>query len=239
MTTRPSRTSPTSRTSRRPRGDRGQAFPLYITAVAGLLFLAFAYFAVGQAAVKRNEAQTAADAAALAAAQDFRDQLRKGMLATFDLVRWQQLLDGDRGGLLPHDSCGAAHDLAGRNDATVDPDGCNLSFTPEPTYQVAVRTNKTAGSSVIAATSDHKGAAKATAVVVPRCRLQDGQPGQSPEPTPTVTATPGESPAPGGPGGDAKTYRLVCDKRDFDVDPAHLDLLPKASDLFSVQLAKK
>ncbi|MEU5433742.1 pilus assembly protein TadG-related protein [Streptomyces sp. NPDC020719] len=230
-------------TSRRPVGDRGQAFPLYITAVAGLLFLAFAYFAVGQAAVKRNEAQTAADAAALAAAQDFRDQLRNGLLDTFDITRWQKLLDGDRGGLLPHDSCTAATDLAGRNDATVEPGGCALDFTPDPTYRVAVRTNKTAGTSVIAATSDHKGAAKAAAVVVPRCRLQEGGPGQSagptPTPTPTATVTPGESPPPGGPGGDGKAYRLVCDKRDFDIDPAHLDLLPKASDLFSVQLADK
>ncbi|MBD0745312.1 hypothetical protein BG418_27120 [Streptomyces sp. CBMA152] len=208
-----------------------------MTAVAGLLFLAFAYFAVGQAAVKRNEAQTAADAAALAAAQDFRDQLRNGMLDAFDLDRWQKLLDGDRGGLLPHDSCAAANDLAGRNDATVEPGGCALDFAPDPTYRVAVRTNKTAGHSVIAATSDHKGAAKATAVVVPRCHLQEGQPGQSPQPKPTVT--PSESPGPGGPGGDPKAYRLVCDKRDFDVDPAHLDLLPKASDLFSVQLADK
>ena len=59
---------------RSPRDD-GQAFPIYITVVGGLLFLAFAYFAVGQAAVNRNGAQTAADAAALAAAQEARDQL--------------------------------------------------------------------------------------------------------------------------------------------------------------------
>ncbi|MGV9241848.1 pilus assembly protein TadG-related protein, partial [Streptomyces nigra] len=59
---------------RRPhrRGDTGQAFPIYITVAAGLLFLAFAYLAVGQAAANRNGAQTAADAAALAAALDTR-----------------------------------------------------------------------------------------------------------------------------------------------------------------------
>jgi hypothetical protein len=45
----------------RPRryGDAGQAFPIYIVVVGGLLFLAFAYFAVGQAAANRNGAQTA------------------------------------------------------------------------------------------------------------------------------------------------------------------------------------
>lgn len=208
--------------------------------MAGLLFLAFAYFAVGQAAMKRNEAQTAADAAALAAAQDFREQLRDGLLDTFDLVRWQQLLDGDRGGLIPHDSCPAASELASRNDAAADT--CALSFRPEPTYEVAVRTNKTAGHSVIAATQDHKGAAKAVAVVVPRCHLKEapgtGPTTQPPEPGPGPA--PGESPGPGGPGGEQKAYQLVCDKRaDIEIDPGHLDLLPKASDLFSVHLADK
>lgn len=205
--------------------------------MAGLLFLAFAYFAVGQAAVKRNEAQTAADAAALAAAQDFRDRLRNGLLDTFDPVRWQKLLDGDRGGLIPHDSCPAAYDLASRNDATADT--CELSFQPEPTYRVAVQTNRTAGHSVIAATQDHKGAAKATAVVVPRCHLPDAPGGGTGTKPPEPGPAPGESPGPGGPE-DKQTYRLVCDKRpDFEIDPGHLDLLPKASDLFSVHLADK
>ncbi|MEU4352144.1 pilus assembly protein TadG-related protein [Streptomyces sp. NPDC023838] len=208
--------------------------------MAGLLFLAFAYFAVGQAAVKRNEAQTAADAAALAAAQDFRDQLRTGLLGTFDFERWQKLLDGDAGGLIPHSSCSAASDLASRNDATADT--CELSFQPEPTYRVTVQTNKTAGHSVIAATQDQKGAAKAAAVVVPRCHLQKapgtGPTGEPPEPGPG--SPPSQSPGPGGPGDEQKAYRLVCDnKRDVEIDPGHLDLLPKASDLFSVHLADK
>lgn len=59
----------------KPRGDAGQAFPIYVVMVAGLLFLAFAFFAVGKASATRNEAQGAADAAALAAAQDARDTL--------------------------------------------------------------------------------------------------------------------------------------------------------------------
>ncbi|GAA0579827.1 pilus assembly protein TadG-related protein [Streptomyces crystallinus] len=208
--------------------------------MAGLLFLAFAYFAVGQAAMKRNEAQTAADAAALAAAQDFRDELRHGLLDSFDLVRWQQLLDGDRGGLIRPDSCSAAYDLASRNDATAD--ACELLFSPEPTYKVSVQTNRTAGHSVVAATENHKGVAKAAAVVVPRCQLKEGS-GTGPTTLPAEPGpgpAPGESPGPGGPGEEQKAYRLVCDgKPDVEIDPAHLDLLPKASDLFSVHLADK
>ncbi|MEK8172388.1 hypothetical protein NKH77_33525 [Streptomyces sp. M19] len=43
--------------SRRRAQDAGQAFPIYITAVAGLLFLALAFFAVGQAGATRAEAR--------------------------------------------------------------------------------------------------------------------------------------------------------------------------------------
>lgn len=56
------------------RPDAGQAFPIYIMMVAGLLFLALAFFAVGKASALRNEAQGAADASALAAGQSAREQ---------------------------------------------------------------------------------------------------------------------------------------------------------------------
>lgn len=88
----------------RPRrySDAGQAFPIYITVVAGLLFLAFAYVAVGQAAVNRGGAQTAADAAALAAAQDTRDQLAgKWVAVVLDPTKWQDIFDGIAEGLTP------------------------------------------------------------------------------------------------------------------------------------------
>lgn len=64
----------------RHRSDQGQAFPIYIAMVAGLLFLAFAFFAVGKASVTRNGAQGAADAAALAAAQQARDEIGPAFL---------------------------------------------------------------------------------------------------------------------------------------------------------------
>lgn len=82
--------------------DAGQAFPIYITVVAGLLFLAFAYLAVGQAAVNRGGAQTAADAAALAAAQDTRDQLAGvWKLDVLDPTKWQDIFRGIADGLTP------------------------------------------------------------------------------------------------------------------------------------------
>lgn len=63
--------------------------------VAGLLFLAFAYFAVGQAAVNRNGAQTAADAAALAAAQETRDGLADLWVAdVLDPSKWLGIFEG-------------------------------------------------------------------------------------------------------------------------------------------------
>ncbi|MFI1098907.1 pilus assembly protein TadG-related protein [Streptomyces melanogenes] len=220
-------------TSRRLRGDRGQAFPVYITVVAGLLFLAFAYFAVGQAAVKRNEAGTAADAAALAAAQDYRDRLRDKLLDGFDPVVWKDVLDGLRGGSAAA-SCAAADTLAARNDASVE------SCVPGdwPGYTVSVRTNATAGKSVIAATENSKGTAKATAVIEPRCAIEPSDAPQTSAPPDTGSPSPDPSSSPGGE--DKKAYRLVCDKqRDFEVDPGRLDLLPDAADLFAVHLAKK
>lgn len=60
--------------------DKGQTLGLYIVAVAALFFLAFAFFAVGQASSVRNSAQTAADAAALAAARETRDGIRDEFL---------------------------------------------------------------------------------------------------------------------------------------------------------------
>jgi hypothetical protein len=123
----------------RPRrhSDAGQAFPIYITVVAGLLFLAFVYVAVGQAAVNRGGAQTAADAAALAAAQDTRNQLAvEWQKDVLDPTKWQGIFDGKVLGLA--DSCGSADQLAGQNYAHVT--GCGSSTGLLPGYTVTVQT---------------------------------------------------------------------------------------------------
>ncbi|MFH8452408.1 pilus assembly protein TadG-related protein [Streptomyces fungicidicus] len=196
-------------------GDAGQAFPIYITVVGGLLFLAFAYFAVGQAAANRNGAQTAADAAALAAAQDTRDALAgRWIQDLLDPEKWQAIFDGNVDGVGL--TCGRAHELAARNDARVvgcDPAGL-LGYTVE------VETNKTVGDSVVPGTENRRSNATATAVIEPRCTF----------------------PLPSGDAGEAEEVELpplTCKGGEqWELDPEGPDdLLPKPEDLFDVHLA--
>lgn len=234
--------------TRHGRRDAGQAFPVYIVAVGGLLFLALAFFAVGQAAATRNGAQTAADAAALAAGQTYRDLLTKSLLdglrdgsyAT-DPAAWKDLLNG-RGA--PSDAaCASADWFAGRNGADVSGLGCVPDSWPT-SFAVTVTTRNTVGNSVIPMTRSTHAKSAATSVVGPRCTL----------------AAPAPAPAPadggGGPGGEGGTggadgkgggkgkdgpghapVELRCDGKRWALDPDHLQDLPEASDLFSVRLA--
>lgn len=156
---------------RRRYGDAGQAFPIYITVVGGLLFLAFAYFAVGQAAANRNGAQTAADAAALAAAQDTRDQLAgKWVANVLDPTKWKDILNGNEAVL---NGCWRAYQLASQNDARVDgPTGaCESSLLPL-SYTVHVKADKPVGESVVPGTENKYAHAHATAVIEPLCTFK-------------------------------------------------------------------
>ncbi|MGA5603733.1 pilus assembly protein TadG-related protein [Streptomyces griseoincarnatus] len=198
-------------------GDAGQAFPIYITVVGSLLFLALAYFAVGQAAANRNGAQTAADAAALAAAQERRDQLSGAWVENLlEPEKWQDIFDGLAEGLTP--SCWRAEQLAASNDATVlscNADGL-LSYTLE------VQTNRTVGDSIVPGTETKKSRARATAVIESRCGFELPAAEEDPDPEkreelPTLTCEGGV---------------------DWELDPeASEDLLPKPDDLFDVHLA--
>ncbi|MEU1268170.1 pilus assembly protein TadG-related protein [Streptomyces sp. NPDC005799] len=196
----------------RPRryGDAGQAFPIYITVVGGLLFLAFAYFAVGQAAVNRNGAETAADAAALAAAQQTRDQLAGDWVKNvLDPTKWQDIFDGE--GAQPI-GCGRAAQLAGQNDATVA--SCAMQTVPLG-YKVTVETNKPIGDSIVPSTTDRHSHASATAVIKSLCTFD-----------PPAAA------------GGAELPRLTCkDDKIWDLDPTDLTDLPEPQDLFDVHLA--
>ncbi|CAM5361417.1 pilus assembly protein TadG-related protein [Streptomyces purpurascens] len=198
----------------RPRryGDAGQAFPIYITVVGGLLFLAFAYFAVGQAAANRNGAQTAADAAALAAAQDRRDQLAGAWVKdVLDPNKWQAIFEGNAEGLTP--SCWRAHQLAERNDARVlscgNPEG-PLRFSVE------VQTNKPMGDSIVPGEAERKAHASADAVIESRCEFDPPAAGAGPDVLP----------------------ELSCKGVNWELDPDDLDVLPKPEDLFDVHLAE-
>ncbi|MFF9215890.1 pilus assembly protein TadG-related protein [Streptomyces viridosporus] len=192
-------------------GDAGQAFPIYITVVGGLLFLAFAYFAVGQAAANRNSAQTAADAAALAAAQDRRDQLAGAWVQNLlDPAKWRAIFDGAAEGIDP--SCWRADQLAAQNDATVvtcAPDGL-LGYTVE------VETNDTVGASIVPGTEEKKSQETATAVIEPRCTFE------------LLEEDAGEDTLP----------LLACEGKEWELDPeGPEELLPRPEDLFDVHLA--
>ncbi|MFJ1583276.1 pilus assembly protein TadG-related protein [Streptomyces sp. NPDC088197] len=147
---------------------------IYIVAMAALFFLGFAFFAVGQAAVVRNSAQTAADSAALAAARADRDAAHDAFLSALrsgDLVQLGLLLQN----LGQHDAeaCAAASAYAGENNAAVDaPDGCGRASGLQG-YTVSVTTLGTVGTSVIDGTEAKHAKATATAVVEPRCGLGD------------------------------------------------------------------
>ncbi|KOG32954.1 pilus assembly protein TadG-related protein [Streptomyces resistomycificus] len=193
------------------RGDAGQAFPIYITVVAGLLLLAFAYLAVGQAAANRNGAQTAADAAALAAALDTRDQLAaKWVQDVSDPTKWWDIFEGEVPGLV--NSCGRANALAAQNDA-----GVNACGWPTPLeYTVEVTTNKSVGDSIVPGTEERHSKASATAVIESLCTFEP----------------------PGDDAGDDVLPELTCeDDRIWKLDPEDLTTLPEPPDLFDVHLA--
>jgi hypothetical protein len=190
-------------------GDAGQAFPIYITVVGGLLFLAFAYLAVGQAAANRNGSQTAADAAALAAAQDTRDQLAaKWVQEVLDPVLWRDIFNGNASGLTS--SCGRATQLAGQNDAHLD----SCAAYGLLGYRVVVTNNKSAGESIVPVTSHKHARTSAIAVIEPLCTFK---------------------PLPDGAGDDILP-RLTCKGGNWDLDPKHITDLPDPEDLFAVHL---
>jgi hypothetical protein len=193
---------------RRGRGDAGQAFPIYITVVGGLLFLALAYLAVGQAAANRSGAQTAADAAALAAAQEARDQLADMWLENvLEPTQWQGIFDGN----VPlDDPCWRARELAALNDAKA------LCWGAGPLrFEVEAESNKPVGDSIVPGTEAMTSKATASAVIESRCVFE--APGEDPD----------EDTLPG----------LTCEHDSWPLDPDDLDDLPKPEDLFDVHLA--
>ncbi|MBL1081218.1 hypothetical protein JK359_04365 [Streptomyces actinomycinicus] len=191
-----------------PRSDTGQAFPIYITVVAGLLFLALAYLAVGQAAVNRGGAQTAADAAALAAAQETRKQLAtQWVKVVLDPTKWLDIFEGQGG----FNSCGRADELAAQNEATL----INCHWDGALRYAVDVRTNKAVGDSVVPGTEDKHAKASAVAVIKSLCDFKP----------------------PGDDAGDGALPKLQCKDREWALNPDDLSDLPGPEDLFDVHLA--
>ncbi|MER8266697.1 pilus assembly protein TadG-related protein [Streptomyces griseus] len=145
------------------RGDAGQAFPIYIVMVAGLLFLALAFFAVGKAAALRNGSQGAADAAALAAAQKARDDFGTGFYASLPGNTLDVFLGAP---FVP--PCSEAERLANANEA--DMTLCVPSYGYlRDTITVEVKGRDPVDSPVLPGSQSKFAEAEATALIEFRC----------------------------------------------------------------------
>ncbi|MCJ1677850.1 pilus assembly protein TadG-related protein [Streptomyces sp. APSN-46.1] len=157
--------------------------------MAALLFAALVFFVFGQAAVVRSDAQGAADAAALAAAREARDNLDPALdLAMLKPQDWEGVVEGRSFDWSR--ACGAAEAFARRNDAAGTCSRSMLRFTVE------VTTDGTVGDSVVPGTEGTHAKAKAVAEIVPRCELGfAADPPGAPSPSPTVAPSPTASPS--------------------------------------------
>ncbi len=206
--------------------------------VVSLLFLALAFFAVGQAGATRNGAQSAADAAALAAAKDSRDGF---LLDGLGVDGWEDLFEGE---LTGEDGCAAGGRYAAMNGASIAGEGCVMLGDGRWGFRVTVRSVKPVGDTILPGTEGQHAIATATAVVEPRCAFDPPDPAEAPDPTETTgPGDPGESPAPGDPSDGAGDTdqdapalgSITCDGTRLDLDPEDL---PDMSDLFEVRLTE-
>ncbi|MBW1602791.1 hypothetical protein JJV70_11860 [Streptomyces sp. JJ66] len=193
--------------------DRGQAAPIYITVVAGALFLALAYFAFGQAALARNGTQSAADAAALAAAHDARNQLGEGILDSLDdLAQWEELLAGRT--FLAERACAQAESFAKKNQSAAQ--ACEVKGGTAPEFSVEVRSVAPVGDSVVPGTEGVHARASAAAVLEPLCRAVEADLEESPK----------------------DPVLLLCDGDKLIVNPEEPETVPDFDALFRVRLTE-
>lgn len=192
-------------------------------------------FTFGRADAARNSNQSAADSAALAAAQASRDQLKSLFLTNVLDPAWLEgVLNGSIIGR--YNGCAEAARFAELNDAgTTD---CEQLWDRWG-FSVVVKSNKSLGKSIVPGT-DKPATSKAVAVVEPRCSFQPAPGAGSPTPRPTTTLP---APPDGGSGGNGghkppSPGTISCNDRDWQIDPDHLDLLPDMADLFTVRLAE-
>lgn len=208
--------------------------------VASLLFLALAFFAVGQAGATRNGTQSGADAAALAAAQESRDGFRDIFLDRLrdpDFLR--DLFDGDLSGLAG-DGCAAAADFAQENGTNTQ--DCLPLTDGRWGFQVTVKSQDPVGDTVLPGTENEYAESTATAIVESLCSFEPAD--DSPPPEEGEGQEEGEEGEPGEeasppPEEPISSGTLRCDGDDVDeieIDPQYPDRLPDMSDLFTVRL---
>ncbi len=204
-----------------------------MAAVVGLLFVALVYLALGQADIKRNGTQTAADAAALAAAQESRDELD---LADF-LDDLEALFDGQLSGAA--NGCAAAELFAAKNDATAT---CARLTDGRWGFTVTATSREPMGDSIVSGTASERARATATAVVEPRCTFTPAEPETPPEDAEDPPEGEGEGEDEGSTEEEAEEPpspgTLTCEDGDWTVDPQDLDLFPDMAELFTVRLAE-
>ncbi|RCH67939.1 hypothetical protein DT019_13080 [Streptomyces sp. SDr-06] len=183
--------------------------------VAGLLFLAFAFFAVGQASATRNGAQGAADSAALAAAQRAREELGPKLLTALKTPGGLDDIFKDET-VIAHAHAEAVN-FAVKNHSDLVESG----WKPHPgrvgqfKFTVGVETRYTVGKSVIPGTEQDHATASATALIELRCAVPPGGGSTGPTPTPTPT----------------EPVTITCDGKNMPVEP-----LPDLEKIFTVKL---
>ncbi len=168
------------------------------------------YLAVGQAAANRGGALTAADAAALAVAQDRRDELADLWAENvLDPVMWSRIFAGDAG--VGVASCARAEQLAALNDADV----LRCTQSGLLAFTVEVQARSSVGESIVPGTEDVTSRAVATAVIEPRCAFA---------PLPTEQE-------------ENELPPLDCRGLEWDIEPESPGDWPTARDLFDVHLS--
>jgi hypothetical protein len=181
-----------------------------------LLFVAFALFVFAQAASARSGGQSAADASALAAAQEARDEYTDNFFRDIaDPTAWVLWLEAEGGVTNGADGATA---LANQNDSDVVAGPAMVFENGSPAREVTVETRFTGGDSVVPGIETETAQASATAVIEPRCFI-------GPESDPT------------------KLVFVHCEDNEiWEIDPKKVvdlpGLLPEPKDLFDVHLVK-
>ncbi|MGW2471941.1 pilus assembly protein TadG-related protein [Streptomyces sp. NPDC001665] len=206
--------------------EAGQAAPLYIVAVAGVLFVALVLFAFGEADIRRNGAQSAADAAALAAAKESRSLLEPDLKAHLMDPKYLESLFGESFSREASNACLKASDFAARNKASGV--RCRPLADGRWGYEVRLQSDEGMSTDIVPGTQGRRAEAVAVAVIEPRCAFV---PAETPAPEPGASADP-DLPS-------ASIGRIHCDDGpDWWVDPGEPALIPDVADLFTVRLAE-
>ncbi|MFF5333112.1 pilus assembly protein TadG-related protein [Streptomyces sp. NPDC013181] len=210
--------------------------------MVGLIFVALVFLAFGEADVRRNGAQGAADAAALAAAKDSRSLLESDLRSHItDPAYFQSVFDARFPGPAGN-ACGKASEFAALNKAADV--RCRSLSDGRWGYEVSLKSAEGMSVNIVPGTAGKHATAVAVAVVEPRCTFTP-EPGSDPTPDPDPTsgedATPDPDATPDGDSDeDSKAIgRVRCDGgRDWAVVPENLTQMPDVADLFSVHLAE-